>query len=190
MGLLSDNVIKLTMYTHGLEIVMRKPAHSPGPATAAAAVLALLLAVAPAGASSTVAAAPVPLARAAGSAAAGSAPLGAAASMSDPCPKIIQVDGRNAYLGGYICGSVSLGWGATAGPITVGFTIGHCTGCECSYVWDMAVGMQFTRTAAAECGWGGSGGGGDGADMLDSSSGEGGGCVWGRDYIGWEPLGC
>lgn len=185
MGLLSDNVIKLTIYTHGLEVVMRKPPHSPGPAVAAAAVLALLLAVAPAGASPTV-----PLATATGSPAAGSASLGSAASMSDPCPKIIQVDGRNAYLGGYICGTVDIGFGATAGPLTVGFTIGHCTGCDCSYVWDMAVGMQFTRTGVAECGWGSSGGGGDGPDAFDSGSGEGGGCVWGRDYIGWEPLGC
>lgn len=117
------------------------------------------------------------------------------ASASDPCPKTVEMDGRTGYLGGYVCGTVSVGVGGNVGPFSVGFTLGHCTGCECSYVTDREVGMQFTRTAAAACGWWGAGsgvgsGGSDGPDELQSGSGETGGCVWGRDYIGWEPRGC
>lgn len=117
------------------------------------------------------------------------ASLASSASTTDPCPKTVQVDGRTAYLGGYICGTVTLGVGVPIGPVSVGFTVGHCTSCECGYVWDMEVGMQFTRTSAAECGWGS--GGGSGSRLPTSSDGsDDGGCQWGRDYIGWEPAGC
>lgn len=156
---------------------MRNPALSTDPWIVAAGILALLL-VGPA----PTAAADV----------AGSSALVGSASMSDPCPKSVQIDGQTAYLGGYVCGSVTLGFGGHLGPFSVGFTVGHCTGCECSYVWDKSVGMQFTRTSAAECGWGGAGGSGGstGSDQLDPVGGDTGGCVWGRDYLGWEPRGC
>lgn len=153
---------------------MRNPALSTDPWILAAGILALLLVV------------PGP---AAAAGPAGSSALGGSTSMSDPCPKTVQIDGRTAYLGGYVCGSVTLGVGGNLGPVSIGFSVGHCTGCECSYVWDMSVGMQFTRTAAAECGWG-SAGGSDGQGKLDPVGDDSGGCVWGRDYIGWEPRGC
>lgn len=118
----------------------------------------------------------------------GGAPDAAAgATVQSPCPSSIQVDGRTAHLTAFICGSVTASVG-TPWPVSIGVTVGHCTGCECGYVWSGAAGSQFTRRGAGDCGWGSPGGGtgsGDGPGELD-----GGGCQWGDDYIGWEPIGC
>lgn len=109
------------------------------------------------------------------------------ATLQSACPGTIEVSGRTAYLAGSICGSVSASF-STPWVISVGVTIGHCTGCECGYTFEGPAGSQFTRRGAAECGWG-SAGGGSGSGR-DAGLAEDGGCQWGKDFIGWEPRGC
>lgn len=112
----------------------------------------------------------------------------AAMVQSTPCPSTIQVDGRTATLTVFMCGTLTANVG-TPGPLSIGVTVGHCTGCECGYMWEGQAGGQFTRRSAGECGLGnppgGSGGGDD--DYLDEQEGA---CEWGEDYIGWEPRDC
>lgn len=109
-----------------------------------------------------------------------------ATAQASPCPQTIQVDGRTATLTAFVCGSVTASLG-TPWPISIGVTVGHCTGCECGYVWGTEAGSQFTRRGVADCGFGSPGGfDGDGpSEGFDED-----GCQWGRDYIGWEPSGC
>lgn len=123
---------------------------------------------------------------------AGSPDPAAAAStavLQSPCPGTIQVEGRTAQLTAFVCGSVTASVG-TPWPISIGVTVGHCTGCECGYVWEGAAGSQFTRRGAGECGWGSPGGGGSGGDGDGGSELDNDGCQWGTDYVGWEPRGC
>lgn len=119
--------------------------------------------------------------------AAPAAASGATAVQDSPCPSTVDVDGETAYLRGFVCGTATVAVG-TPWIVSIGVTVGHCTGCECGYVMDGPAGSQFTRRGAAECGVGGpsSGSGGGGGDDLGSE----GGCQWGRDYIGWEPDEC
>lgn len=119
--------------------------------------------------------------------AAPAAASGAAVVQDSPCPSTLDVGGQTAYLTAFVCGSATASVG-TPGPISIGVTVGHCTGCECGYVMDGPAGSQFTRRGAAECGFGNppSGGGGGEGDDLNSDNG----CQWGEDYIGWEPDDC
>lgn len=111
----------------------------------------------------------------------------AAAAQSTPCPSSIQVGGRTATLTAFMCGSVTASVG-TPGPLSIGVTVGHCTGCECGYMWEGQAGSQFTRRGASECGLGNPPSSGGGEDSrFDEQEGA---CQWGRDYIGWEPRDC
>lgn len=109
-----------------------------------------------------------------------------AASAAGPCPSTLDVDGRTAHLTAFVCGTVSASVGLPY-PVTLGVTVGHCTGCECGYVWQSSVGSQFTRRTAAECGLGSGGGslGGGDEPTLERSN-----CEWGKDYIGWDTGAC
>lgn len=121
--------------------------------------------------------------------AAPAAASGTTAAQAGPCPSTVDVGGETAYLTAFVCGTATVNVG-TPWPVSIGVTVGHCTGCECGYVMDGPAGSQFTRRGAAECGLGGapSGGGAGGGDGDDLGSDDG--CQWGRDYIGWEPDGC
>lgn len=108
-----------------------------------------------------------------------------AAAQGAPCPSSIQVDGRTAVLTAFVCGTATVSVG-TPWPISIGVTVGHCTGCECGYVWEGDAGSQFTRRGVSECGLGSPGNADDDpTDPIDEP-----GCQWGRDYIGWEPREC
>lgn len=118
----------------------------------------------------------------------GSGPASAAAVQSSPCPSTIDVGDRTAELAGFMCGTGTVSVG-TPWPISIGITVGHCTGCECGYVFEGSAGSQFTRRGASECGFG-AGGGSDAGDQPIAPDGSSDGCQWGKDYIGWEPRQC